>query len=113
MTTSNTPTQKVLFARIAERCADDPEIVALCEKKIEQLSKPRVRKENAEVVEFRNAVASWLSEQEGPVTNAECAAALEVSSQKSASALNWLAAEGIAVKVVGEKSKDKATYAIA
>ena len=106
-------TRKDIYARIAERCADDPMIVELCEKQIAQLSKPRKPRENTEVVEFRNAVASWLAEQTAPVTNADCMAALEVSSQKSANALNWLAKNGIAVKVEGEKAKDKATYVIA
>ena len=106
-------TQKDIFARIAERCADDPEIVELCEKKIAQLSKPRKPRENTAVMEFRQAVMSWLAEQDGPVTNAMCKEAMGESSQKTANALNWLAANGHAVKHLGETSKEKATYTIA
>lgn len=103
-------TRKDLFARIAETMKDDPEVVAMCEKYIAQLSKPRTHKTKPEVVEFRAAVASYLAEAEGPMTNKELAAAMEVSAQKMAAALRYLVGEGLVSRTEGEKKNDPATF---
>lgn len=106
-------TRKDLFARIAETMKDDPEVVAMCEKYIAQLSKPRTHKTKPEVVEFRAAVASYLAEAEGPMTNKELAAAMECSAQKMAAALRWLVENGNVIRTDGEKKSDPAVFVIA
>ena len=106
-------TRKELFVRIAETMNDDPEVVAMCEKYIEQLSKKRVSKPKPEVVEFRAAVADYLNEHEGPHTNKELAGELEVSAQKMAATLRYLVGEGIVIRTEGEHKNDPATFVIA
>lgn len=106
-------TRKDLFARIAEVMHDDPEVVEMCHKYIEQLSKPRVHKIKPEVVEFRAAVATYLAEAEGPLTNKELAAALEVSPQKMAAALRYLVGEGAVIRTEGETKREPAVFVIA
>jgi hypothetical protein len=106
-------TRKDLFARIAETMNDDAEVVAMCEKYIAQLSKPRVHKTKPEVVEFREAVAEYLAGAEGPLTNKELSGALGVSHQKMAAALRWLVGEGRVIRTEGEGKSDPATFVIA
>lgn len=106
-------TRKDLFVRIAETMNDDPQVVEMCEKYINQLSKPRVHKTKPEVVEFRQAVASYLADAEGPKTNKELAGELGVSAQKMAAALRWLVGEGHVIRTDGEKRNDPATFVIA
>ena len=106
-------TRKDIFARIAERCADDPEIVELCEKQIAQLSKPRKPRENTEAIEFAAAVATELTSVDGPITNKEMAARMGVSPQKMSAAFRRLVAEGTVVRTDGEKAKDPATFMLA
>ena len=106
-------TRKDLFARIAETMKDDPEVVAMCEKYIAQLSKPRVHKTKPEVVEFRAAVASYLADAEEPMTNKELATAMNVSAQKMAAALRWLVENGNVIRTDGEKKNDPAVFVIA
>ena len=106
-------TRKDIFARIAERCADDPEIVELCEKQIAQLSKPRKPRENTEAIEFAAAVADVMAEFGEPVTNKMLAERCECSPQKMAAALRRLVNEGAVIRTDGEKSKDPAVFVLA
>ena len=106
-------TRKDLFARIAETMNDDPQVVEMCEKYIAQLSKPRVHKTKPEVIEFRAAVADYLANAEGPLTNKELAGAFEVSAQKMAAALRWLVGNGNVIRTEGEGKSDPATFVIA
>lgn len=116
-------TRKELFARIAEIMADDALVVELCEKEIARLSKPRKPRENKEAIEFAAGVATFLSEQDHPLTNGEIAEALSegaakgedgyVSFQKVAAAIRRLEGEGTVVRHKGEKAKDKDTFSIA
>ncbi len=116
-------TRKELFARIAEVMADDPEVKELCEKEIARLSKPRKPRENKDAIEFAAGVATFLSEQEQPLTNGKIAMALSngaqkgeegyVSFQKVAAAIRRLEGEGAVIRHKGEKSKDKDTFTIA
>lgn len=106
-------TRKDLFARIANAMSDDPQVVEMCEKYIAQLSKPRVHKTKPEVVEFRAAVADYLSNAEGPLTNKELAAQFNCSAQKMAAALRWLVGNGNVIRTEGEKKNDPATFVIA
>lgn len=106
-------TRKDLFARIAETMHNDPEVVEMCEKYIAQLSKPRVHKTKPEVVEFRAALATYLGEAEGPLTNKELAGVFECSAQKMAAGLRHLVEQGIVTRIEGEKKNDPATFVIA
>lgn len=90
------------------------EAIAFLEDRAEKAkSKPRARKANPEVEEFRASVATFLSEQDGPVTAKVVAEALGVSSQKASAALRALAAANAATAIAGEKAKDAKTYVIA
>ena len=116
-------TRKELFARIAEVMANDAEVVEMCEKEIARLSKPRKPRENKDAIEFAAGVATFLSEQDEPLTNGEIAVALSngaekgddgyVSFQKVAAAIRRLEAEGAVTRIKGEKAKDKDTFTIA
>lgn len=106
-------TRKELFERIANYMMDDAEVVAMCEKYIAALSKPRKKKENYEAIEFAAGVATWMSEHEGAFTNKELAAAFEVSPQKMSAALRRLVEEGTVVRVEGERKSDPATFELA
>ena len=110
-------TQKDLYARIAIAMADDPEVVAFCEKKIDQLerakARPRKAKVNQEVIDFRENVFNALTEKDAPVTNKEMAAEFGVSAQKMSAALRYLVGEGRVTRFEGEKKSAPATFAIA
>lgn len=112
--TETKTTQKDLYARIATAMADDPEIVAFCEKKIEQLernaARPRKTKVNQEVAEFRESVFSALLSKTDPVTNKELAAEFGVSAQKMSAALRFLVKEGRVTRIEGEKKSAPATF---
>lgn len=113
--TETKTTQKDLYARIAVAMADDPEIVAFCEKKIDQIvraaARPRKTKVNEEVAEFRENVFNALWEKENPVTNKEMAAEFGVSAQKMSAALRYLVKEERVARFEGEKKSDPATFA--
>lgn len=110
-------TQKDLYARIAIAMADDPEVVAFCEKKIDQITRaaarPRKAKVNQEVVDFRESVFAALSEKDAPVTNKDMAAEFGCSAQKMSAALRHLILEGRVTRIEGEKKSDPATFAVA
>ena len=115
--TETKTTQKDLYARIATLLADDPEIVAFCEKKIAQLernaARPRKAKVNQEVVDFRENVFAKLCEVDGPLTNKELAAEFGVSAQKMSAALRFLVKEGRVTRIEGEKKSAPATFTVA
>ena len=102
-------TRKELFNRIAVEMADDPEVVAMCEKYIAALSKPRPRKANPEVTERQATIATWLSEQgEGlGFTQAEVGEALGMKPAQAGFALRALVESGIAYVLEGKKSDPK------
>jgi predicted HTH transcriptional regulator len=115
--TETKTTQKDLYARIATALADDPEIVAFCEKKIAQIernaARPRKTKVNEEVAAFREDVFESLAMKEGPVTNKDMAAEFGVSAQKMSAALRFLVKEGRVTRIEGEKKSTPATFAVA
>ena len=115
MTETKTP-QKDLYARIATYMADDPEIVAFCEKKIAQIeknaSRPRKPKVNQEVVDFRENVYNVLAEKGEPATNKELAAEFGCSAQKMSAALRYLVGEGRVARIEGEKKSAPATFTV-
>lgn len=106
-------TQKELFERIKEVMADDVEVVALAEKNIERLSKPRKPKVNVEALEFAAGVATHLADIDGPITNKALAAEMEVSPQKMAAALKRLVEAGTVIRMEGETAKEPVTFALA
>ena len=110
-------TQKDLYTRIATEMAYDPEVVAFCQKKIEQLeraaARPRKTRVNQEVVDFRNAVADKLAEYDEPVTNKELAAEFGVTAQKMSAALRFLGKEGRIERIEPEKKSGAATFKLA
>ena len=110
-------TRKDLFARIVEVMSDDPEVVAMCEKYIEQLSKPHIAKVKPEVEEFRQTVLGILRDCEDPVSNKEMcekyrAQVGEVTAQKMAAALRWLVGNGDAQSFEPESKSGSKTYLI-
>ena len=105
-------TQKEMFEYIKEQLAGDPEVVAFCEKKIEQLNKRKAapRKANPEVQERRNAIYDYLVGQNEPVAVKDIADALGFSSPQVSGALRGLVTAG-GVEVVEPEQKSKAkTY---
>ena len=115
--TETKTTQKDLYARIATEMAYDPEVVAFCQKKIEQLernaARPRKAKVNQEVVDFRNAVLAKLGEFDAPQTNKDMAAEFGVTAQKMSAALRFLVKDGLVRRIEGEKKSDPATFEVA
>ena len=107
-------TQKDLYIRIANEMAYDPEVVAFCQKKIEQIernaARPRKTKVNQEVVDFRNAVYAKLLEFDEPQTNKDMAAEFGVTAQKMSAALRFLVKEGRVERIEPEKKSGAATF---
>lgn len=112
--TETKTTQKDLYARIAAYMADDPEVVAFCEKKIEQIernaARPRKPKVNQEVADFRESVYAALVEHGEFMTNKDLAAQFGVSAQKMSAALRYLVKEGRITRQEGERKSDPATF---
>ena len=72
--------------------------------------KPRAHKTNPEVLEFRAAVADFMSDTVEPVTAKDVATAVGESTQKTSAALRALVAEGVVEAHDGEKARDAKTY---
>lgn len=110
-------TRKELYVRIKEVMADDPEVVELCDKQLEQLNRPRKKKVNGEMVAIGAAVAEHLVGMEAQ-TNKELytwyneGAAEPISSQKMAAVMRHLVGEGKVEKIVGDKASDPVKYAL-
>ena len=113
-------TRKDLYARIMEVMSNDPEVVELCEKQIEQLSRPRKKKVNAALEELAAAVATHMADG-GEFTNKELVewynadgnADEAVSSQKMAAAMRHLVGMEAVERIAGEKPSDPIKYRIA
>ena len=105
-------TQKQMFQYIAERLADEAEVVAFCEKKITQLDnrKSTPRKPSAEVLERREAVLNFLNGVES-ATVAEIAEALGFSSPQVTGAIRGLGDKVVATE--GDKKSAPKQYAVA
>ena len=110
-------TQKDLYARIAIEMSYDEEVVAFCQKKLDQLARnaarPRKTKANLEVEKFRTDVLEKLAEKDHAVTNKEMAAEFGVSAQKMSAALRMLVKEGKVTRIEPEKKSGAATFEIA
>lgn len=104
-------TQKEMYAYIAELLANDPEVVAFCEKKIAQLDKPSTRKVNPEVQERRNTIKNYLETLGKPVAVKEIGEALGYSSPQITGALRGLVAEGVVETIEPDQKSKPKTYA--
>lgn len=102
-------TQKEMFAYIKEQLAEDAEVVAFCEKKIQQLEnrKAAPRKANPEVQQRREDIKNFLAGQDGAMIVKDIADALGFSSPQVTGALRGLVNAG-EVKVVEPEQKSKA-----
>lgn len=118
----NKATRKDLFVRIAERMADDPEVVEMCGKYIEQLSRPRKKKVNEASLAIADEVMRHLREVDGPQTNKDlylwynenaATADGQISSQKMAAVMRYLVGQQDVIKIVGDKASDPAMFKIA
>lgn len=114
-------TRKDLFARIAEAMADDREVVEMCNKYIEQLSKPRKRKVNEQFIALADQVAgmmepgvNYTNKELVEKYNSEVADEGEgVSSQKMAAVMRHLVGTEKVEKIAPEKASGAATYHLA
>lgn len=119
MATSKGMTQKAMFEHIMDIMSDDMEVVEFCERKIAQLSKPRVHKTSAAVVEFREKLKAFMTEADGPMSCGEMAAVMTdqlgevVSAQKVSAAFRYFVKSGEMVEVETEKKSAPKLYAIA
>lgn len=104
----------ILEGREPEIAWDAMDAVEFLEDRAEKAkSKPRERKVKPEVVEFRNAVAEFLADQNEPVPAKVVGEALGESTQKASAALRALVADGRAIAHDGEKARDAKTYEVA
>ena len=110
-------TQKDLYNRIMAEMNYDEEVVAFCQKKLDQLARnaarPRKTKVNLEAEQFRADVLAKLAEKDAPVTNKEMAAEFGVSAQKMSAALRMLVKDGKVERIEPEKKSGAATFQIA
>ena len=115
--TETKTTQKDLYNRIMAEMNYDEEVVAFCQKKLDQLARnaarPRKTKVNQEVIDFREDVYNTLAHKDEPVTNKDMAAEFGVSAQKMSAALRFLVKEGRVTRTEGEKKSAPATFAVA
>ena len=103
-------TRKEIFMRIKDGMADDAEVVEMCDKYIEQLSKKRETKAQKAAAEFAETVEDYLEAIGVAATNRDIAAAFDVSGQKVTGALRKLMTEGVVQRIPGEKSVDAPSY---
>lgn len=110
-------TQKDLYERIKGRMADDAEVVAFCNKKLEQIANKATSgnsKKNAEHEKMFDAIAEVLNGSEGmratEIFNALTANGVECSVQKVTAMLKKMVENGEVVKTVEKKV---ATFALA
>lgn len=76
-------------------------------------SKPREHKIKPEALELRALITDFLANQDEPVPAKTVGEALGESTQKAASHLRALVADGVAIAHDGEKARDAKTYELA
>ena len=91
----------------------DVEVADILFDMAEKRRAPRKPRVNAEAEAFRAELVKVMEDAEGPMTNAELAAALEVKPQKVANNMRVLEKAGVAIRIRGEKASDKDTFALA
>lgn len=110
-------TRKELFERIKDTMADDPEVVEMCGKYIEQMSKPRETKASKAAAEFAETVYEYMRTLPEPVTNRALVQYFEengqkVSGQKITGALRKLRTQGRVEMIMEKKSAEPYTYQV-
>lgn len=109
-------TQKDMFAHIAEVMSDDLEVVEFCNRKIAQLSKPRIRKTDAKVEEFREKLLDFMKELNSPMGCGELAEIMtdqlgeRISAQKVSAAFRWYTDNGVMQVAESAKKSDPKRY---
>ena len=91
----------------------DVEVADILMDMAEKRRAPRAPRVNKDAEAFRETLMDVLAKAEGPMTNAELAAALEVKPQKIANNIRVLEKNGQVVRVRGEKASDKDTFVLA
>lgn len=84
----------------------------IIEGMIEKRKAPRKPRVNKEAEAFRAALVTFLSEADGPLTNADIAAHFEVKPQKVANNIRVLENAGVVERIRGEKASDKDTFVL-
>lgn len=105
-------TRKELFVRIKEAMTNDPEVVAMCDKYIEQLSRKRETKAQKAAAEFAETVKGYMMTANEPLTNRELAEYFKVSGQKITGALRKLMTLGEIKRIDPTKSTEPPLYEV-
>lgn len=115
-------TQKEMYAHIAQVMANEPEVVEFCEKKLEQLNRPRKKKVNESILAIGEHVTEHLHHADEAMTNKQLTEWYnthiadtdedKVSAQKMAAVLRHLVGTEVVTKTIGEKTSDPAQYSI-
>jgi len=103
---------QVQALEIAVAEMSNEEARGILEGMIEKRKAPRKPRVNKEAEEFRAMLVTFLSEADGPLTNAEIAAHFEVKPQKVANNIRVLENGGIVERIRGEKASDKDTFVL-
>ena len=109
-------TNREMYQRIMDACANDAEIVGFCGHQIELLDKRKSYKRTGPTktqvanAELADKIVGYIEEQGAPVTCAQVEIAFGLSNQKASAILNR---SGRFVKVTEGKGKVKATFGIA
>ena len=106
-------TRKDLFVRVKEAMANDPAVVEMCDKYIEQLSRKRETKAQKAAAEFAETVKDYMMTEGESLTNRELAEHFEVSGQKITGALRKLMTLGEVKRINPTKSTEAPRYAVA
>lgn len=91
----------------------DVEVADILFDMAEKRRAPRKPRVNPEAEAFRGKLLGVLEQAEGPMTNAEITAILEVKPQKVANNMRVLEKTGEVIRIRGEKASDKDTFALA
>lgn len=91
----------------------DVEVADILFDMAEKRRAPRKPRVNEETVAFRAELVKVLAGAEGPMTNAELAAAMAVKPQKIANNIRILEKAGEVIRIRGEKASDKDTFVVA
>ena len=110
MAEKNMTQVQALEIAVAEMLNDEAR--GILEGMIEKRKAPRKPRVNKEAEAFRAALVTFMSEADGPLTNAEIAAHFEVKPQKVANNIRVLENGGIVERIRGEKASDKDTFVL-
>ena len=91
----------------------DVEVADILMDMAEKRRAPRAPRVNKEAEAFRAELVEVLAKAEGPMTNAELAAAMEVKPQKIANNIRVLEKAEKVIRIRGEKASDKDTFVLA